>query len=115
MSNKFGIPKDIELKIRKRDVKCVYCHRVMKAHPHRKGVSGDKTTIEHLNEDGPFFWKDGLKPEDIAICCGSCNSSRGKKTLPEWFQSMYCLTRKINLQHVSKPVRDYFKRKKLAY
>lgn len=35
--------------------------------------------------------KDGLREEGLAICCGSCNSSRGRKTLLKWFQTGYCL------------------------
>ena len=112
MSNKFGIPMDIEIEIRHRDKKCVYCHREMKKYLHKIGVPGDKATIEHFNENGPFHWKDGLLKEDIAICCGSCNSSRGSRRIIEWFKKIYCLKRNINAQTVAEPVKEYLRRVK---
>jgi hypothetical protein len=107
MSNQFGIPKDIELKLRDRDKTCVYCGCTMKA-----GDAKRRPTIEHFNWDGPFYWKEDLKEEDLAICCGSCNSSRGVKTLPDWFESPYCISRKINDKTVAAPVKRYLARTK---
>jgi hypothetical protein len=107
MSNQFGIPNKEEEEIRARDKTCVYCHKVMKAYPDTKGTPGDKATIEHLNCDPPFYWKDGLKKSGLAICCGECNSSRGKKTLLDWFKTKYCLDRNINKDTVAEPVKKY--------
>jgi hypothetical protein len=42
-------------------------------------MAKNKATIEHFNEDGPFYWKDGLKEEDLAICCGASKSISEKK------------------------------------
>jgi hypothetical protein len=111
MPNSFSIPHDIEEYIRQRDKKCVYCGCKMREYPHTKGVPKDKATIEHLSENGPFYWNDGLKKEDFAICCGSCNSSRGRKRLNDWFTTAYCIKRKINIHTVSQPVKVYLKKK----
>jgi len=109
MSNKYGIPEEELNKIRARDKRCVYCHKEMLKH-HNKKNQGDSPTIEHLNSDPPFYWKDGLKIEDVAICCGSCNSSRGIKKLSDWFTVKFCKDRKINGDTVAGPVKEYLKR-----
>ena len=66
-------------------------------------------TIEHLNEKPPFYWQQGLKEEGLAICCGSCNSSRSNKTLRDWFRTSYCTERvvPINGTTVTEPVKRY--------
>ena len=103
MSNQFGIPNKDEEEIRKRDKVCVYCGKIF----NKKGAYQDKATIEHLNCNPPFYWKEGLKKSGIVICCGSCNSSRGKKTLLDWFKTSYCLDRNINKDTVAEPVKKY--------
>jgi hypothetical protein len=111
MANKFGIPDDELLKIRARDKRCVYCHKEM-VYPYIHSRHGDCATIEHLNFDGPFYWEDGLQIEDIAICCGSCNSRRGVMKLSDWFRTEYCMDKDINENTVADPVKNYLKRKK---
>lgn len=68
-------------------------------------------TIEHLNEKPPFYWQDGVREEGLAICCGSCNSSRGDRSLQEWFQTAYCRERNppINAATVAAPVKTYLR------
>ena len=108
MANKFEIPEEVEMRIRHRDTSCVYCHKKM-IYPCISGEERDWATIEHLREKKPFYWKDGLLEEWLAICCGSCNSSRGKKSLPDWFKSPYCTEKGISADSVAKPVRDYLR------
>ena len=110
MVNAFGIPADIEQSIRARDTVCVYCGGTMKEHSRIRGYPKDKATIEHLNFDGPFYWHEGLKAEDIVICCRSCNASRGDQPLRAWFKSAYCLARGINAATVAEPVKEYLGR-----
>lgn len=98
MSNKYGIPLEEEEKIRSRDKTCVYCHKEMMS-PNDGGWFGDCATIEHLNYLPPWD-----NPATVAICCGSCNSSRGKKPLLDWFKTLYCLKKNINQGTVAKPV-----------
>lgn len=70
----------------------------------------DWATVEHFREEGPFYWSDGLKEEDLSICCGSCNSSRGKKKLLDWFKAPYCIEWSINENTVAKPVKEYIRK-----
>ena len=105
---RYGIPDDILENIRKRDWRCVYCLKVM-IFPPDPIRRGDSATIEHLAEDGPGYWDEGLNADGLAYCCGSCNSSRGPKPLLKWFATEYCIERKINSMTVAKPVRDFLK------
>jgi hypothetical protein len=110
MANKFGIPEEIEADLRRRFKRCAYCHRRMKRYAHTRGCPKDKATIEHLDRNPPFYWEEGLKAADLVICCGSCNASRGQKTLTEWFKSKYCIERKINAGTVAGAVKRYLRR-----
>src|ERR1700674_2828410 len=103
MANSFGIPAEIEHRLRVRDRRCVYCRGPMKAYRRIRGTRGDKATIEHLNHRGPVYWEDGLRRgglEVLAMCCGRCNSSRSNKSLVAWFSSPYCEGRRINIRTV---------------
>ena len=107
----FGIPDKVLAELIARDVACVYCHKIM-IYPYIAKNSKNSATIEHLNFDGPYHWSNGLQVEDIVICCGSCNPSRGTKTLPDWFKSRYCIERNISEHTVAEPVRSYLQRQK---
>jgi len=106
MSNNYGLPEDAVALVRKRDCRCVYCHKAM-VPPNTATWRGDWATIEHLNHRPP--WNN---PETIAICCGSCNSSRGDKPLPKWLESRYCQERNISLATVARPVQQYLRKRK---
>lgn len=103
MANKYGISEDVLKKIGARDKNCVYCHKPM-IYPYVRKKQRDCATIEHLNHLPPWD-----NPVTVVICCGSCNSSRGKKLLLNWFLTPYCIERKrgINEQTVAKPVKEY--------
>lgn len=107
MANSYGIPADVEQRIRARDTKCVYCEKSFSLLSRR-----DWPTIEHLNENPPFRWKQGRLSEAVlAICCWSCNASRGKKSLNSWFRTPYCLNRinPISENTVAAVVRDFLR------
>jgi hypothetical protein len=106
MSNRLGVPAEAERRIRARDTRCVYCGKSFSQDSRR-----NMPTIEHLNERPPFYWQHGLKEEGLAICCGSCNSSRGNKSLREWFRTPYCAERAVPITRhsVAKPVRKYLR------
>jgi hypothetical protein len=72
----------------------------------------DQATIEHLNRDGPFYAKGGLKKDDVVICCRGCNSSRRTRTLLDWFKMDYCVSRDINEDTVAEPVKEYLRRQR---
>jgi hypothetical protein len=107
----FGIPKEVEQRIRARDKLCVYCHKEM-IDPYDRNNRNDSATIEHFREEGPFYWNKGLKEQDLSICCGLCNSKRQKLSLSEWFNKPYCIDNKINEDTVAEPVKDFLKRNK---
>ena len=69
MSNKFGIPADVEQRIRDRDTRCAYCGKRFSSRSRK-----DWATIEHLYERPPFYWGEGLREDGLAICCGRCNA-----------------------------------------
>jgi hypothetical protein len=92
---RFGIPHEVECLLRQKFTLCAYCRRELHEYPGVIGCPGDKATIEHLNQNGPFTWP-ALVEEDLVICCGSCNSSRGGQNLTDWFASPYCVQRRIS-------------------
>ena len=106
MKNNFGIPADVLHRMAARDISCVYCAKEFSADSRR-----DMQTIEHLNEKPPFNWHEGLKEEGLAICCGSCNSSRGKQSLLDWFRTPYCTDRPIPIgaDSVAEAVKRYLR------
>jgi hypothetical protein len=110
--NQFGIPENELKRIRTRDKNCVYCHKEM-IFPYDINNRKDSATIEHLSPVPPFYLKDGMQMNNITICCGSCNSSRGVKKLRDWFETTYCVERNINEDTVSSPVKEYLNRKKI--
>lgn len=93
MSNRWGIPKDVENQVKERDKNCVYCGEDFeKVHLSRK----TKPTWEHIVNDIRI---NGLN--NIALCCSSCNASKGSKLLEHWLKSPYCMSRNINKETVS--------------
>ena len=95
--NRWNIPKILEVAVRARDTHCVYC-----------GIkfSTDKTdrkntaTWEHIINDETI-----ITPENIALCCCSCNASKGTRLLEDWINSAYCIKKNINYNTVSKIIR----------
>lgn len=109
MANKFGFSEEELKSVRDRDKRCVYCDKPM-IYPWMSSKRRDSATIEHLRETRPFYKHEGLKIEGLVLCCGSCNSSRGKKTLLDWFKKEYCTKNKINEKTVAEPVKKYLQR-----
>ena len=103
MSNKWNIPDWLEEKVKKRDKFCIYCDIKMKEYPHTKGTPNDKATWEHFDNN-----EHNIKEWNLALCCGSCNSSKGAKSVRGYIE--YCKERGRKLK-LGKPVKDYLKRK----
>jgi hypothetical protein len=87
----------------KLDQYSVYCHKTF-FNPSKHIWRGDWATIEHLNHLPP--WNNS---NTVAICCGSCNSSRGVKRISDWFKTKYCIDKNINEKTVARTVQEYLK------
>lgn len=62
-------------------------------------ADGSRKTVatwEHIINDANIVTR-----ENIALCCVSCNSSKGTKRLSEWINSPYCKKRGINKDTVA--------------
>ena len=53
-------------------------------------------TWEHIINDARIVTID-----NIALCCCSCNASKGAKTLTTWIHANYCKTRNITIETVA--------------
>lgn len=102
MANRWGIPKNVEELVKKRDANCVYCGILFS-----NSVVTHKTrpTWEHIINDIRI---NGAN--NIAICCGSCNASKGTKLLSDWLNGKYCATKGITKDNVAKVVKEYLNR-----
>jgi len=105
-AKKYKISEDVLMKIIKRDIVCVYCHKRMKRHPFVIGTPKDKATIEHFSDVGEYY----AKEDEVGICCGECNRRRGNKKLFDWFKMEYCIKGDINQKTVAKPIKDYIRK-----
>ncbi len=98
MANKWGISREIEEYVSKRDTHCIYCGVDFSIdHDSRK----TKPTWEHIVNDIQIMIK-----ENIALCCTSCNASKGAKLLEDWLQSNYCKSKGISKDTVAQIVKD---------
>lgn len=101
-----SIPDSVMEDVIKRDKVCVYCGQPF------GDTRCNMATWEHIdNADNTTENVDKL---NIALCCGSCNSSRGKKDLIEWIKTApRCKREKINIEKVSKSevIRKYLNNK----
>lgn len=98
MANRWGIPKEVEKYVIERDSTCVYCG-VRFSIENRK----TKASWEHIVNDIRI---NGI--DNIALCCMSCNASKGAKSLSDWFASKYCKRKSICVETVSTVVREAF-------
>jgi hypothetical protein len=93
MANRWGIPKQVEDFVKQRDLHCVYCGIAFADHePSHK----TRPTWEHIVNDIKING-----PENIALCCRSCNASKGNKLLSDWMSSNYCLRKGITNESVA--------------
>lgn len=99
MANRWGIPKNVEELVKERDVNCVYC-----------GISfinslithKTRPTLEHIINDIRING-----PNNIALCCGSCNASKGSKLLSDWLNCKYCAIKGITRDSVATVVKIF--------
>lgn len=102
MANRWGIPKEVEELVKQRDLNCVYCGISF-----TNVVSTYKTrpTWEHIINDIRIN-----SPDNIALCCRSCNASKGSKLLIDWLNGKYCMTKGITKDNVVTVVKNHLNR-----
>lgn len=94
MSNRWGIPNEIEKLVIKRDLFCVYCRIDFSInHESRK----TKPTWEQIVNDVRISTAD-----NISLSCTSCNASKGAKLLSNWLNSRYCISKEINQKQLQR-------------
>jgi hypothetical protein len=103
MANRWGIPKGVEELVRARDQRCVYCGVFFSE---SKGPPKSKPSWEHIINDVRLNG-----PENIALCCRSCNASKGSKDLETWLKSYFCLGKGIGNSTLAPVVLEYLNRK----
>jgi len=99
MANRWGIPNEIEFIVLNRDLNCVYCGILFTDWDQDKKT---RKTWEHIINDIRINGAD-----NIALCCGSCNASKGNRKLEQWLESKYCLTKNINRESVASVVKKH--------
>lgn len=99
--NRWNILKKLEEEIRDRDKSCVYCGISMITSAPRGATRKAVATWEHIINDATIVTR-----ENIALCCVSCNSSKGTKILADWMRSDYCKRNGISEHSVAPIVRQ---------
>jgi hypothetical protein len=72
----------------------------------RTSQEKNKPSWEHIVNDIRI---NGI--ENIALCCMSCNASKGSKLLEDWLKSDYCIKKEITANSVSEVVKIALKKK----
>jgi len=93
--NNWNIPSWLETEVRKRDTHCIYCGVKFD-----KNVKMNTATWEHIVNDENIITR-----ENIALCCCSCNASKGAKVLSNWLTSDYCKRKNITVENVASIVK----------
>jgi hypothetical protein len=81
----------------------VYCG-VKLASNNRDASRKNLSTWEHIINDASI-----ITPDNIALCCASCNSSKGTKLLSDWINSDYCKCKGINGKKVAPVIKKALK------
>ena len=91
--NKWNIPDWLENLVRARDKHCIYCGIVF----NQRNISRKSMpTWEHIVNDANI-----VNESNIALCCCSCNASKGAKELTFWLNSSYCIRKNITGETVA--------------
>lgn len=98
MANRWGIPKEVEEVVKQRDTRCVYCGVEFSVDNNSRK---NKSSWEHIINDIRINGVD-----NIALCCMSCNASKGTKLIEDWFESEYCKTKGITFMTVTQVVKN---------
>jgi hypothetical protein len=71
-------------------------------------LKGSKESIEHIENE--TWKKNPAVLGDLAICCGSCNSSKGKKELMKWLNSPNGKGSEINKNKLAPIIKKWIKK-----
>ena len=102
--NRWGIPEWLEKEVKERGKFCVYCGIKMVEKMPFRGPRKNVATWEHIINDETI-----ISRENIALCCVSCNSSKGTKNLSDWLKLNYCKKRGISRDTVSEVIKNALK------
>jgi 5-methylcytosine-specific restriction endonuclease McrA len=91
--NRWKIPDWLKQEVIERDTSCVYCGVVFGL---ANAKFGSRPSWEHIINDAGIITR-----ENIALCCRSCNSSKGVKLLAIWLDAPYCKNRDITKETVA--------------
>lgn len=89
---RWGIPRDLAVKVLARDLRCIYCNRDFDLAGQRAGAP----SWEHIVNDVSI-----INAANIALCCCGCNASKGRKSLGHWLDSEYCKVRGITITSIA--------------
>ncbi|WP_425076892.1 HNH endonuclease [Psychroserpens sp. S379A] len=103
MANKWGIPIEVENLVLSRDKSCVYCGVIFNQNDNSRKT---KQSWEHIVNDIRINGAD-----NIALCCMSCNASKGAKLLEIWLESKYCKDKGITKDTVALVVKEAIENK----
>jgi hypothetical protein len=94
--NRWNIPAWLEQEVLQRDRDCVYCGISFAVN---RALRRFRPSWEHIVNDACIVTR-----ENIALCCTSCNASKGAKDLADWLESKYCKSRGITERSVASVV-----------
>ena len=89
---RWRISRELAEEVLARDVRCIYCSRDF-------DLAGPRASVpswEHIVNDLSIVTAD-----NIALCCVSCNASKGRKALEVWLDSNYCKERGITRSSIA--------------
>jgi hypothetical protein len=95
--NRWKIPLALEQLVRERDRACVYCRR---GFGDLQSPRGTRPSWEHIVNDESL-----ISADNVALCCISCNASKGAKPLRDWLSSTYCGDRGISAMTMAEVAR----------
>jgi hypothetical protein len=95
--NRWKIPEWLEVEVRGRDNVCIYCRIEFGSTPGIRSLA----SWEHIINDEKIITR-----ENIALCCRSCNASKGAKPLSVWITSSYCARKEITTISVAEVVKN---------
>lgn len=100
--NPYNISESVISEVNQRDTHCVYCGVELIAAVKYGESYKQVASLDHIVNDLALVGSD-----NIALCCFSCNSSKGAKKLEDWLKSAYCVSKGINESTVAPVVQKH--------